>query len=586
MYATAAHPLGPYVFRGAILGAGARTGGSEQWSGWTTHGSAVEWAGDWYYLHHDSSCSFGDTARRCVKVAHMSYDLSSRRTPGFEGTPERVTGGNVPRHDWTPIAPIVKGMRWLPGAGAERPSLWPPAPPSLPPSPLPPPLSPPSPPAPSPTAVRNGQTRMADDGEALNAHQGSLVYDPATARFYLYGNYHRECAARDHCHCVGVEEGWTVTTGIGIYSAPSMAGPWHKEAGPVLAPFNQPRVVGPMDPSAAAAASPTSLWRMYVQFPLRVATSSAAGGPFVLADDVVALDHEPQDVNAMLDPADGRTYIIYTSKLDHRIRVQRLTADGTAGVRGAVSAPFGPQPCEAPVLFRHSDRAYFALFGHLCWCCAQGSEAFVFRATSPLGPWATLGDANLRPDGERAVRGQAAFVLRLPPLSTLSVTASASPVPASAVDAGIRFVIAFDEWMTGSSRARMHQYWAPLEFEAAANGSALAIRPLRRYQYSWALSTRPPLGTLSPPRPPHPPSVFASAEPTFLKKELLGLSLVGFGLDPSVEVALGYSFTTALALLACWGLWLGTGSRRLWQRSIFWVTAEHVQAMAVPTEER
>ena len=64
VYATATQPLGPFVYRGAFL--------DEVW-GWTTHGSAVEWWGDWFYLHHDSACSMGDTARRCVKAAHMEF---------------------------------------------------------------------------------------------------------------------------------------------------------------------------------------------------------------------------------------------------------------------------------------------------------------------------------------------------------------------------------------------------------------------------------------------------------------------------------------------------------------------------------
>lgn len=102
-----------------------------------------------------------------------------------------------------------------------------------------------------------------------------------------------------------------------------------------------------------------------MQFPLRLATSDVAAGPFALQPATVKLDHDPQDMNTMLD-TDGRTYIIYTSAGDYRIRVQRLTANGTQGEPGASSAPFGPNPCEAPVLFRRDD-AYFAIFGHN-WC--------------------------------------------------------------------------------------------------------------------------------------------------------------------------------------------------------------------------
>jgi hypothetical protein len=112
----------------------------------------------------------------------------------------------------------------------------------------------------------------------------------------------------------------------------------------------------------------------------------------------------------------------------------------------------------------------------------------VFRAPSPLGPWTALGDANIRNDGWRTVRGQVAFV------ATISAAAGA-PV----------HMIAFDEWMTGSSRAHMHQYWAPLEFTVAAdssNGSLVPIvSPLASYRFKWKL----PAGRVPPPHLLHAP---------------------------------------------------------------------------------
>ena len=110
-----------------------------------------------------------------------------------------------------------------------------------------------------------------------------MVWDPSTQRVFLYGNYHRDCVSAIHCHCVGAEDGWTVTNGIGIYSAPSPKGPWRFEAGPVLAPFNQPRILGPVQGGGSAATSSgLGEWRLYMQFPLRLETSASAAGPFVL----------------------------------------------------------------------------------------------------------------------------------------------------------------------------------------------------------------------------------------------------------------------------------------------------------------
>ena len=327
VYATSRHPLGPFSYRGVVL---------EEVSGWTTQGSAVEWRGTWYYLHHDSECSLGETARRCVKVSLLEYEDHSKVASSGSGT---MTFGPS-------IRLVHKGYRLYAASSLTENS--------------------------NTIAVLNGITRTDERGHPLNAHQGSMSFDISSRRFYLYGNYHRDCVSTIHCHCEGAEEGWTVTTGIGIYSATSLAGPWRKEAGPILAPFNQPRVIGPFRDSTSGAVN----WRMYMQFPLRLAISNSPAGPFTLTRSTVHLDYDPQDMHVFLDDEDhGRqvSYIIYTSSADYRIRVQRLSADGSHGVVGEISEPFGPQPCEAPALFRHSKGAYFAIFGHNCWCCQEVS---------------------------------------------------------------------------------------------------------------------------------------------------------------------------------------------------------------------
>ena len=468
VYATATSPLGPFRYRGIVL--------PPVW-GWTTQASAVEWHGEWFLLHHDSECSLGETARRCVKVARMHWD---------DAPP-------VPR-----LLTVVKGR----------------AEPASPPEPPPPPGSPAS------DGVVNGATRLTADGQPLNAHQGSMVFDPASQRLYLYGNYHRECPATTHCHCVGAEEGWTVTSGIGVYSSPSLAGPWRREAGPILPPFNQPRVIGPVPSRRGLGGDVAMPWRMYVQFPLRLATSASPSGPFELSPLTVSLDHSPQDMNAFLD-ADGRSYIIYTTPEDYRIRVQRLTADGTAGVPGAISAAFGPPPSEAPVLFQYRPGTYFAVFGHNCWCCAEGAEVFVYRAPAPLGPWTLLGDINVDGAGVRIVPGQTAFVVALPP--PLGVACNAS------------FVLALDEWMTGPTRARMHQYWAPLEFQGRlddrgeqSGGGDFQIHPLASYQSRWSLLWPSPPPPAPPPLPPlpSPPPPLPSPPPPLLPPSSLPVALL------------------------------------------------------------
>jgi len=63
-YATSNSPLGPFVFRGYVL---------TPVPGWTTHGSIVEFQGEWYLFYHDSSLS-GVDHKRCVKVTGLTYN--------------------------------------------------------------------------------------------------------------------------------------------------------------------------------------------------------------------------------------------------------------------------------------------------------------------------------------------------------------------------------------------------------------------------------------------------------------------------------------------------------------------------------
>jgi beta-xylosidase len=63
-YATAGNPLGPFTFRGYIL---------PPVPGWTTHGSIVEFQGEWYLFYHDAALS-GVDHKRCAKVAPLTYN--------------------------------------------------------------------------------------------------------------------------------------------------------------------------------------------------------------------------------------------------------------------------------------------------------------------------------------------------------------------------------------------------------------------------------------------------------------------------------------------------------------------------------
>lgn len=70
-YATADNPHGPFTYAGRLL---------DPVIGWTTHHSIVEFKGQWYLFHHDSSLSGGLNHLRCVKMKRLVYDDEGRMT--------------------------------------------------------------------------------------------------------------------------------------------------------------------------------------------------------------------------------------------------------------------------------------------------------------------------------------------------------------------------------------------------------------------------------------------------------------------------------------------------------------------------
>ena len=260
--------------------------------------------------------------------------------------------------------------------------------------------------------VDNNATRLDDKGQPLNAHQGSMIrgVSNASGRYYIYGDWFRSCNPQGYgCRCVGDQPGMKVD-GIGIYSTSDFKS-WREEGGggQLFNGFNQPRV---------AYFPKTGHYHMYLQFPLRLATSNHPAGPFELQKGVIKLDSGRKDggsgdINVFVDAEDGAGYIIFTSGGhdggDNKMRVQRLSGDGRAAI-GKSSVPFPPRPVEAPLLFSRAG-IYYALFGHNCPCCPKGSELFVYTAAHPLGPWTGGRDVNMDVKGKRVVNGQSAFVV-------------------------------------------------------------------------------------------------------------------------------------------------------------------------------
>jgi hypothetical protein len=82
---------------------------------------------------------------------------------------------------------------------------------------------------------------------------------------------------------------------------------------------------------------------------------------------------------------------------------------------------------EAPALFVR-EGIYYAIFGHCCCYCYQGSGAIVHTAPHPLGPWTSLGDVACVPGAPPGGGGGGGPPPPPPPVSGAAASAS-SPRP-------------------------------------------------------------------------------------------------------------------------------------------------------------
>jgi hypothetical protein len=192
------------------------------------------------------------------------------------------------------------------------------------------------------------------------------------------------------------------------------------------------------------------------------AVSDSPSGPFKLVDDNVTLRfQQPGDHNLFVDD-DGTAYLVYTSIVGdgvdrHAMSVEKLDADYTRS--SGVGSQVLDRKVEAPAMFKR-DGKYYVLFGQTCCFCPEGSDARVFVADKPLGPYTKIGDINRDADGKIIVPGQQSDIATLP------------------TPDGPALIWIADLWSSRADGVKGHdiQFWsAPLKFNADGT-----IRPLER----------------------------------------------------------------------------------------------------------
>lgn len=147
------------------------------------------------------------------------------------------------------------------------------------------------------------------------------------------------------------------------------------------------------------------------------------------------------------DDAEHTAYISYTShNTNTSIVLERLNANYSSSVPGAVYGPFRFAPVEAPAMFKYAGW-YYVAFGHTCCYCLDGSNLYVFASQSALGPYQYLGDIGLQANGSCCV--------------TQSQQNYIATVGSTLLWTGTR-------WGSSPDGTMRHdfQYWLPLSFES------------------------------------------------------------------------------------------------------------------------
>ncbi len=294
--------------------------------------------------------------------------------------------------------------------------------------------------------IDNSQPRRDIAGNIVDAHDGCLQF--FAGRYYLYGTAY------------GRSSGFSINNRFRVYSSPDLKN-WTLEGELLESPpdgvYYRPYVV--FNPHS----------RKYVLFynwypklwdgKTGVAVSDTPEGPFTIANPDLALSQkafQPGDGSPFVDE-DGTGYFIYTViGQSHSVRIEQLTRDYQASTGKCTEVL--ARDCEAPVLFRRGNW-YYALTTQCCCFCSEGTDAKVFTAPSPLGPYQERVNIN-RPSMNKppTIAAQETWVAQLPG------------------ENGTAYMWMADRWNSADDGVKGHdsQFWsAPLQF--GEDGTILPI---------------------------------------------------------------------------------------------------------------
>eukprot|EP00043_Microstomoeca_roanoka_P006211 m.61088 g.61088 ORF g.61088 m.61088 type:complete len:425 (-) comp13322_c0_seq2:21-1295(-) len=319
--------------------------------------------------------------------------------------------------------------------------------------------------------ISNVYPHVDTTGEIMDAHDGTIVQWEANGPYYFYGMSYGLCKEPngEGCSHDGGDPncGFRTDHNVSIFTSPNLANGSWQYVGNALPPENRPTAIY-YRPKVKFNPN-TNLYVLWLNgvpagdfgssFYL-VATSSSPSGPFeVQTTNVSTFYPAGGDFDILVDD-DGAGYLIYTSVvMGHNISVERLNSDFLSSTLEN-SGFFGETFVEAPNLFKRKG-VYYALFGHCCCFCSEGSGIGVYTATSPLGPYMSRGNIGCSYPGPKGPMGCGVD-------NGVSITQAQQNVvfTVTSSDNSKAYVWTGDRWQSAPDGIKAHdfQYWTPLTF--------------------------------------------------------------------------------------------------------------------------
>ena len=243
--------------------------------------------------------------------------------------------------------------------------------------------------------IDNTAPRLDSAGAILDGHDLTVRGPLSDGSYVMYTNSYGLCVAALPLGCDSTPDrcGFRPDHNVSIYTTPDLSsGSWVFRG---LAYEWTARPAGVLYRPDAIFNAATGLWVLWINlnYVYWTSTSPSPFGPFTdhrqsnLTLSVAG--NQGGDFHIFLDESASPpvAYVIFSASVNH---VARLTADYRDWAPGAPIFDFDEPFSEAPaVLFRGG--LFYALFGHCCCFCLQGSGLYVYTAAAPLGPWTRQG---------------------------------------------------------------------------------------------------------------------------------------------------------------------------------------------------